>query len=189
MMGKKKIANGVYIQHVNGELYTVDQWDTAWNADANGVAVITDKCQFVIAPTGNSDPQSWQWDHVLVSGVTTESDMNIAKTDYKGLQNTDAWIAQNGHDIYYAAGWCNFYTFKNGKHGYLGSAGEWYAVVNNINDVRAALSKCGADAFQYGDYWTSTQYSDYSAWRMGDLHSIRAYNKTYELWVIAFTTL
>lgn len=155
----KGIPNGVYIYHTNGKLYKPGEWDTANNPNAVGVAVLTDDCKFVVAPTENSSTQNWSKDRVLIPGITTTDYMDIAKADYKGKQNTDAWVAHYGLDTDYAAGWCRNYTFKNGKKGYLGGLGEWWTLFNNKSAIDAALSKCGGSALQTRVYFSSTQYS------------------------------
>lgn len=155
---------GVYILHTDGSLYTADQWNTAWNNNAVGVAVLTYNCKFVVAPTENSSTQCWSGDEVLVSGITTATDLESSTTDYKGLQNTDAWVKFYGSNTRYAAGWCRNYTFKNGEKGYLGSEGEWFEVWNYRNAINSALTKCGGSILQDGSYWSSTQLSQAHAW-------------------------
>lgn len=73
MMGKKKqqgIAisgspNGVYTLRTDNLLYKWEEWDTQWNANASGVAVISDKCKFVIAPDIVKYDIDWRIRHLL----------------------------------------------------------------------------------------------------------------------------
>lgn len=46
---KNKPKEGVYILHKNGKLYDVESWNSG-SKDAVGVALITKKCRFIIAP-------------------------------------------------------------------------------------------------------------------------------------------
>lgn len=196
MMGKKdidysKYSNGVYILHMNGKLYTNNEWDIAWNKQAVGVALLTDNCRFVIAPTYNSSPQKWSPNRVLVPGVTTVVDGNAATVDYNGVQNTDALVAFYGSDDNYAAGWCRNYIFKNGKNGYLGSLGEWYEVEKNRAEVETCLRAMYGIVFPDAIHWSSTQESSEYAWRLFiSKLEVRRYSKTnYQLNVRAFAAL
>lgn len=166
----EQIENGVYILHVNGNLYKREEWDTAWNTEAVGVAVLSDNCKFVIAPEQNSDKPMWSKGGAYdsVSGVTTTMDTSTAKADYKGVQNSAAIVSKYGNSTDYAAGWCQNYTFKNGKKGYLGSCGEWQEVHNNKSEIDACISLIGGTAIATDYYhWTSTQGSSNSAWLLG----------------------
>jgi hypothetical protein len=93
-----------------------------------------------------------------VSGVTTTTDSNAAKADYKGVTNSNAMRSFNGSTSY-AAGFCNSKTITIGgitKNGYLGSYGEWYLAWQNKSSIDTALSKIGSVALQSDYYWTST---------------------------------
>lgn len=48
-----QLPKGAFIQHIDGKLYTTDQWSAMGftNDEANGVAVISDNAKFVIAKT------------------------------------------------------------------------------------------------------------------------------------------
>ena len=55
--------------------------------------------------------------------------------------------------------------FNNGKKGYLGAAGEWMKVFNNLSAVNTCMSKIGGREISKSDYyWTSTQYTGSDAW-------------------------
>jgi hypothetical protein len=50
-----KIANGVYICDSDGKLTAVGSWNTSNNSKAVGVAVVSDKCSFIIDKTNSND--------------------------------------------------------------------------------------------------------------------------------------
>ena len=50
-----KIANGVYICDSDGKLTAVGSWNTNNNSKAVGVAVVSNKCSFIIDKTNSND--------------------------------------------------------------------------------------------------------------------------------------
>lgn len=159
--------NGIYILRMNNRLYAKEKWDASWNNEAVGVAVLSDNCKFVIAPTQNSDGLYWSKGgaYDTVSGVTTATNSSTAKTDYKGVRNSSAILSKYGAGTDYAAGLCQNYSFKNGKKGYLGSCGEWQEVYNNKAEINACMNLIGGTPVSTDYYyWTSTQYNSYNAW-------------------------
>ena len=151
--------NGVYIESVTHKFYLTDDWDTA--NTANSIAVVADECKFRIALTGlssdmqmnNSNFDPWE---TYLSGITDET---VAKTDYNGAYNTQQILTLQP-STEYAAGWCNAYTFPDGKtKGYLPALGELYLAYQNKDAINAALTKCGGAALVYrAYYWSSTFY-------------------------------
>lgn len=87
--------NGVYICDNKSRLWKKSDWDTSNNDNASGVAVKTYNCAFVIAPIEQTNIK-WGGYDILITGCTTTTNLDIAKTDYNGKQNTDAIIAQLG---------------------------------------------------------------------------------------------
>ena len=162
-----EIKRGIFILDTDGNLVKRTEWNTGNNSKAVGVAVLSDNCKFVIAPEQNSSKPMWSkggaYDNI--SGVTTTTNASTAKADYKGVQNSAAIVSKYGNSTDYAAGWCQNYTFKNGKKGYLGSCGEWQEAYNNKSEIDACMSLIGGTAIATDDYhWTSTQYSSGIAW-------------------------
>lgn len=200
MMGKKKAGisidgapNGIYILRTDNMLYTKEIWKTNWNDEAVGVAVLSDNCKFVIAPEQNSRRLTWSKGGAYdsVSGVTTTTNTSTAKADYKGVQNSAAIVSKYGNSTDYAAGWCQNYTFKNGKKGYLGSCGEWQEAYNNKSEINVCMFLIGGTAIAT-DYYhcTSTQSVSNLAWilRWLDGYMIDGY-KDYINRVRAFAAL
>ena len=156
---------GVWILDTSGNLTAAANWDTANNSNAVGVAVITNNCRFVIAPAYASTGMAWASNtSTQLPSVTTTTSESGAKADYAGQNNTAAIVSYLG-SASSAAAVCQAYTFKNGKSGYLWSAGEAYAAYQNKSAIDTALSKIGATAMNTSNYhWTSTQYSSSYAW-------------------------
>ena len=156
---------GVWILDTSGNLTAAANWNTANNSNAVGVAVITNNCRFVIAPAYASTGMAWASNtSTQLPSVTTTTSETDAKADYAGQNNTAAIVSYLG-SASSAAAVCQAYTFKNGKSGYLWSAGEAYAAYQNKSAIDTALSKIGATAMNTSNYhWTSTQSSSGSAW-------------------------
>lgn len=161
------MPNGVYVQHVDGKLYTADEWTAAGLAaeQANGVAVISDAARFVIGLTTLSKKAMWSSDSATaLEGVMLTTDQATALTDMAGRANTETILKS---DTSGAAYMCANYTFPNGKAGYLPSLGEWNVVAGHAEAVNQAMSAVGATMETQQYYWSSTQYSDKKAWKMG----------------------
>lgn len=170
--GIKIPTNGIYIHTVDNQLYTENEWDGS--TIPNGIGVITSECAFVIALDNISSSKKWDPNvitdssyqpsgGVLVEGVTTSTDSATVKADFNGKTNTEAIIATLLSSETYAANGCYQFLFPNKEEGYLGSAGEWQAVIDNMAEINSALNKCNAVSLS-SEYWTSTQRDAHSAW-------------------------
>lgn len=183
---------GVFIEDIDGNLYTEAQWDGS--KTPNGIAVITENCQFVMAlQDAHTSYCQWGSYGTEVTGVLTTTDESTAKTDYRGNENTTAILNQLGNSSSTsdapAAYYCRAFTFPNGRKGYLGAAGEWQAALNNKNAIVSALSKCGGTAMS-DYYWASTQYSSSYSWYMSEFaEDLYRNRKDTYLYVRAFTSL
>ena len=64
---------GVFIYDTNGNLTKPEEWDTANNDLAVGVAVIDENCAFVIGKTQSNNNIAWSSKlyRILVSGIST----------------------------------------------------------------------------------------------------------------------
>lgn len=174
---------GVFIQDIYGRLYTQDEWDGT--QIANGIAVLADECQFVMAFDVAKDSDCpWGDNSKLISGITTTLGQAEAILDYNGKAQTDVIIKALGDATYptaygylsYAAKYCKEYVFPNGKNGYLGAAGEWQVFLNNKDEILNALLKCGHSLEVYA-FWTSTQADSSSAWYGTTTGEWNRYNK------------
>lgn len=149
---------GVYIQSTDNVLYKIEDWDGS--VTANGIAVIGDEHQFVIAlQNAYSNTVVWRSAGYIINKCSIANDKTIAILDYNGLINTDAIVTHNGTSSLYAARYCKEFIFPNNDSGYLGSAGEWNMVLENIDMINDAFNKCGGRKIVNADYWASTQHS------------------------------
>ena len=198
-----KPPNGIYIQNSDGTLYHTDSWNI-YNSSlsARGIAVITDNCQFVLALfNANSSTYKWGGYNTTITDITTTTDIDLAKNDYDGEAQTDAILNQLGNSTIDApaAAWCRKYPFPIYKspddddpefyYGYLGAAGEWQAVLDNKNDIDAAIELVDGDTLN-STYWTSTQYSSTSSWIMYlTLSKLQVQSKKNDMYIRAFGQL
>lgn len=180
---------GAFIQHINGGLYSTEEWTVGGFAsdEANGVAVISDNAKFVIGKT-SLGKMSWSSDTSnAVEGVMLTNVMADAKTDYAGRTNT-ALIAVD--DTSGAALACANYTFPNGLKGYLPAIGELVEANKFKADINTALTLIGGEGMT-GTIWSSTQYEAAKAWchGWGFNGSPISYSKTAITDVRAFSAL
>lgn len=183
------MPNGVYIQHIDGKLYTEDSWTSGGfsNDEANGVAVMTDKVRFVIAKK-NVGAKAWSSNtSTLVDGLATYS-FTTASTDFAGYNNTQLMLATDTSGAGYS---CANFTFPNGQKGYLPAMGEWSEAYANKSKIDSLMTKIGGAALRSSNYWSSTQYSSSSAfawyWYNGSMdYNTKSYTSYY---VRAFTVL
>lgn len=156
--------NGVYILHTNGTLYTREQWNTSYNQDVVGVALVTDNCRFVIDKNAEM-ALTWGGSGTIVDNIVTTTINDDAKKDFKGLNNTEEIISQLGGSNASAAQYCKTSSFPNNKNGYLGSLGEWVEAYNNKSEIDSCISLVGGMAISTArGHWTSTQRSSTAAW-------------------------
>lgn len=165
-MGTKR---SVYIQDLNGSLYTRDEWvQLPAGTVANGVAVLTENCEFVIHTNDSPSDLEWGGYGILIHGFAGSEDLAVARTDYKGSENTDIIVSCFGSGDAYAAEYCRSVLFRNGKKGYLGSLGEWEELCKNKVEVDACMSLIGGTPIktEYPSYWTSTLHSINCSWAL-----------------------
>ena len=175
MMSSNKptpLLNGVYIEATTGELFTAKKW--TGSLTPNSVVVIQDEVRFRIALT---QPSNTMQIHSSYSGtlenyMTAISDSSQAKLDMKSAENT-ANIMKLQSGTGYAAGYCNAFTFPDGKtKGLLPALGWLQTAYDNKAEVDACLAACGATAMDTSNYhWASTFWGVYSSgrrcWRLG----------------------
>lgn len=188
----KKISLGVFILDIDGSLYSKSEWSTSNNINAVGVAVLTNNCKFVIAPTTQSGSSLVWAPHGAkdsVPGVITTNKLIAAISDYSGVSNSSVIVSKYRAGTNYAAGWCQNFLFMNGKKGYLGACGEWQEAYNNVAEIDACMSLIGGTTIK-GEHWTSTQYAANRAWFLNwNGGSVSNNLKRYSLNVRAFAAL
>lgn len=163
-----KIKRGIFILDIDGNLVKRSEWSTSNNSKAVGVAVLSDNCKFVIAPSQRNEGLPWSKNNRFdsVPGVTTTKNESVARVDYKGVSNSSAIVSKYRAGTDYAAGWCQNFSFKNGENGYLGSCGEWQEAYNNKAEIAACMSLIGGTKIEKSYYWSSSQYSNDGAWML-----------------------
>lgn len=159
MSSKKQtpLLNGVYIEATNGKLFTADKW--TGSLTPNSIVVIQDEVRFRIALTQSSSTMKIHssYDGALENYMTAISDTSQAKLDMKSAENT-ANIMKLQSGTGYAAGYCNAFTFPDGKtKGLLPALGWLQTAHDNKAAVDACLAACGATAMDTSNYhWAST---------------------------------
>ena len=85
---------GVYIEDIDGNLYTETEWDVS--KTANGIAVLTDNCRFVMALEDAHIHACWWGSYgTTVSGITTVTNKTEAQADYDGEEQTSIILDQS----------------------------------------------------------------------------------------------
>ena len=174
------------IQHVDGTLYTAEEWTTAeeagtvTDADANGVAVRSSyyaACPHVIHPQISQNHTSWSYTaknyseaYIEIPGCAITTIKNDAYLDVNGKANTDAILKYCNSGFFEtasAAQYCIETVFANGQQGYLPAAGEMYAWICNkdiINSCMTAINGQLLESKGTYDILSSTQYDKETIW-------------------------
>lgn len=176
----------VYIQHIDGTLYTKEEWtsNNFNNEQANGVALSNSEVGFVVSKDQSSSKLAWGGYNKTITDIVTTTSQSEAVLDNNGAGNTPKIIEQcsgytsNGITGAPAAEYCANYVFPNGKTGYLGALGEWKALYDNKAKVKELMTLIGGTAISDGNYWTSTQHSSYYSWYLyWNYDSLNYYSK------------
>lgn len=162
---KKQVEFGVFIEAIDGTLYQSTEWTGA--KTANSIVVQQPTVAFRIALTQSSSTMqiNSSASGTLEKYMTAIKDKEQAKLDMKSAENTANFMKlQSGTD--YAAGYCNSFTFPDGKtKGLLPALGWMQTAYDNKAAVDACLAACGATAMDTSNYhWASTFWgvgSDY----------------------------
>lgn len=151
------INKGIYIQHVDGGLYTKEDWaNRSYSNDlCNGIALV-DKVCFVIA-TQNIGTSAWGVNGSIDDVFAQNSSyMGTVKKDYWGRENQNAYLEYDTSNGSYAFNKANSYLFKNGQNGYVGGAGEFLLTSLYTNEINECLLMVGGTRMN-NKMWTSTQ--------------------------------
>lgn len=166
----KALETGVFVIDKNDKFYkTADEFKSAGTStnDVIGALIVTDKVAIIVA---NYVSDTVEWGPavgVLVNGCTISSDTYSALEDFSGAANTAA-IIKAGCPSNTAASICYNYTFKNGRRGYLMSAGEASAIQTVSSSIWQLFKAIGLDYsfINSEERWTSTQVSGTQAWSL-----------------------
>lgn len=188
---------GIYIEHVNGTLYTKDEWTSGnfSNDDANGVAVVRPISGSFVISKGPKTVLAFGGSGKTITGIVTTDSKSEASLDNDGLGNTTKIIEQcNGYTNNNitgapAAEYCANFTFPNNKKGYLGALGEWVTVFNNKTEINNMLSLIGGTQLNTS-YWTSTQCNEHFSWYLYlENGNISPFSKENSMPLMAFCPL
>lgn len=163
----KALETGSFIIDKNDNLYeSPTECEEAGlpKTDMVGVLLVTNNVAIVIAPKIIYNT-IWSNEGNLIEGCATFPEYLNALKDFAGAANTAA-IIRADNNPYIAARRCSDYVFKNGKKGYLMSAGEAKEIAENFSWLGPKLTYINdIDApSESGKYWTSTQMNANSAW-------------------------
>lgn len=166
-------AYGVFIEDTNGKLYTSEEWDGS--KTPNSIVVKQLMASFRIALTESSSTMQISVNSTdpLEKYMTAISDIAQAKLDMKSEENT-ANIMKLQSGTGYAAGYCNSFTFPDGKtKGLLPALGWLQTAYDNRLEIDACLAACGAVAIDTNEYyWTST------------FQGVNSINKRRDCWIL-----
>ena len=161
---KYNVVLGVFIQHINGALYTADQWTANGfsNDLANGIAVATINASFVIAL---QIIKGVAWGaNIDVEGVPNQG-FSTASSQYNGRESTTKIIeglaGKTGSNNITGAPMlenASSYTFPNGKKGYIPSFGE-ANIIRSYKSEILALFKVLGSSYSISYLASSTPFS------------------------------
>lgn len=158
--------NGVYIVTTDYKFYKGDEWKDGSN-NVLGIAVITDECKFFIDPLNYRQKalrSNTGWEKAVDMGLFYTDDLNIAQKHYNGYENT--LIAIQSFSSAGGFKFCHDTILNNGDNGYLGSLGEWKAVIENIEEIQNLLTLVQGVQIQSRPIFTATQVDENNTWRI-----------------------
>ena len=150
---------GVYI-YCNSLYYPSSAWNQEWEEQAEGVAIITEECRFLMAP----DPVIGDWgggEFTSVSDLTVMQDWSEAKFDYNGRKNTEALL--NAKDVMRKIEFtekCYNYDKDNPGKWYQPAAGQMYLIRQNLDEVQRCLSLIGGRKLKANEHYISSTAAD-----------------------------
>ena len=189
------IAYGVFIEATDGTLHRSTRWTGA--KIANSIVVKQPTTSFRIALTQSSTKlkinsyASDSYDNYMESFRKADQ----AITDMKSSENTANMIKVKS-DTSYAAGYCNSFTFPDGKtKGLLPASGWWQVAYDNKTSIDACIAACGGTAIDTSWYHWASTYERYDAisaycafwaigWKEGNVGTAPVH--TNEFWVRPF---
>ena len=149
----------VRIQHIDGSLYSADEWFAGGftNDKANGVVVLTEKGNILLA----KEQYTCEWGgyYIEIAGLSRE--FGSGESNTTKIINA---IGDNG-GVEYAALKASSYTFPDGNHGFLPSIDEWAAIAPYIKLANSYLSTIGGKILNGSSSsntvsWYASSYSD-----------------------------
>ena len=150
---------GVYI-YCNSLYYPSTVWNKEWEEQAEGVAIITEECRFLMAP----DPVIGDWGgdkFTNVPDLMVIQDWREAKFDYNGRKNTEALL--NAKDVMRKIEFtekCYNYDKDNPGKWYQPAAGQMYLIRQNLDEVQRCLSLIGGRKLKANEHYISSTAAD-----------------------------
>lgn len=156
------VLDGIYIQHIDGTLYTGDQWTTRGfgNDKINGIASINpyNGTNLIVAKNPIGEMPWSSIPNTLIEGVTTITEYDKVLIDRAGIKNSELIAAADPES---AAAACANYTFPNGQKGHLATVREADSVKQCItSEIMKIIGVTIDDTI----LWTSTQCDATQAW-------------------------
>lgn len=171
---------GVYI-YCNSLYYPSSAWHQEWEEQAEGVAIITEECRFLMAP----DPVIGDWGgdkFTNVPDLMVIQDWREAKFDYNGRKNTEALL--NAKDVMRKIEFtekCYNYDKDNPGKWYQPAAGQMYLIRQNLDEVQRCLSLIGGRKLKANEHYISSTAADGShLWAISLTQFERIYFFLYE---------
>lgn len=164
--GVTKPPKGIYI-YAEGLFYTRTRWnDNKPDVKAEGVAVIADACQFLIALSDVTSSWHGSRDNITkIANLPNCEDPATAALDCDGLQNTRAILAALDAGIITsadAARACYYYDKSNPGRWYLPAAGQMSLLLADFAEIQQCLRQIDYYAtLKTGTYYTSTRKNTY----------------------------
>lgn len=162
------IESNVYVQHIDGTLYNIDEWASEGfsNDLANGVAITDETVGGIVVAKNTIDTVVWGPTDVSVDGTNTAFGTGEANTDIIINALGDSITVGSNTYTTYAAKAAKAYEFPNGKNGFLPSSAELTLLASNYEQVSAIRYKIGGSALPYNtnNLWSSTQYNTTKAY-------------------------
>lgn len=145
-----EIQYGVRIVTTDGKYIKAEDWDNS--KKANGISLITENVRLIVALTATTDETikyGSPYEHLdKMVIIPTEVEAII---DYNGVENTEIGMNYCKWQTVFTI--CTSFIFPDGvTTGYLGAAGEWVEVANNITEINEALTACGGDVIELGNW-------------------------------------
>ena len=201
-----KVADNTYITpaYPSEGVFLLDENANVLDKNAESYPVGTIKAYGFKAGDGNyyavdaeeiPDLLMWGGYRKFIGSLPDSEGYLAASRDYNGEHNTTEIIkALDGYNDGYATGApaaeaCQARIF-NGRQGFLPAFGQLNDFCTHRSEVDALTAKFSLDIFKTKSYWTSTQHSIYTSWRLNWNSSSDGYsNRNAQYIVRAFFAL
>ena len=151
-------------------LYSDMSCDPKVVATKKPIGVVFDRVN-KLAIALDTEEKAWAYDDFDVPTLSNYSSSSTVTADWQGKHNTRLVLENcktNGYSCP-AFEYVNSYKTEGTLAGdwYLPSMGELNAIYGNKDVLNITLGKIGGTKLDTGFYWSSSEYSNYYAWRLG----------------------